>query len=536
MRSRGAAAGAGIASVALAAFLFLAPLPGAFGPAFSGQGLLGNLADALAGGRLASILGFTVLQALASTALAVVVGIPAAFLVARREFPGRRLLSAMSSVPFCIPPMLVALGFVLYYGRQGLLNRLLMGAFHIGEPPVRFLYGFWGVVVAHGFYNFPIVMRTVSDLWSRLPPSRAQAARSLGAGEARVFLDVTLRELSPALGASATLVFLFCFFSFPIVLLFGGLGGSTPEVEIYRAARISLDFGRASSLAVLETALALFFVILYAALESRLSLRLKGMGSPLPRKRLEKAEIAAGGLFIAFLLVFFLGPLLSIAANAFVERRGHLGEVRLGLANFLRLARSGSLGSAFRATLVLGLGTALVSAVSGFSLAVLLRGSRFPGLSRAIPMTPLAVSGTVLALGWSALVARGAPLLIILAQTASAYPFVYRAVGASLSRVGPELLDAARSLGSSRVDTALRVELPMAARGLLTGMAFAFSISAGDMNVLLILPIRNFEPLSLLLYRLTSAYRFGEACAVGVILALITGFIFFLRDEAAEHG
>lgn len=536
MKRTWAAAAAGIAFTLLAAFFFLAPLPGAFGAAFSGPGLAANLAKAFSGGYAASVLGFTMLQALVSTALAVVVGIPAAFLAARRDFPGRRLIAALSAVPFCVPPILVALGFVLYFGRQGALNRLLMTLFSLKEPPLRFLYGFWGIVAAHGFYNFPIVMRTVGDVWSRLPQSRVEAARSLGAGELRVFRDLTLRELLPAVGASSALVFLFCFFSFPIVLLLGGLGGATLEVEIYRAARLSLDFGRASTLALAETILAVGIVVLYARLETGLSSRMRGLGSPLPRSRLRGVEAVLAVFFFLLLFVFLLGPLLSIAANALAEKRGFLGEIQWGFGNFGRLLRSGVLWTSLRSTVFLGVGTAGVSALSGFSLAVLLRRWKFPGLAQAIPMLPLAVSGTVLALGWSFLPTRASPVLLVFTQTAAAYPFVYRAVGAALSKAGPELLDAARSLGSTRTDTAIRVELPLAYRGLLTGMAFAFAISAGDVNSLLILSVPDFEPLSLLLFRLTGAYRFGEACAVGTLLALVTGFIFFLRDEAAEYG
>jgi thiamine transport system permease protein len=65
---------------------------------------------------------------------------------------------------------------------------------------------------------------------------------------------------------------------------------------------------------------------------------------------------------------------------------------------------------------------------------------------------------------------------------------------------------------------------------LLSSAAFAFSMAAGDANVPILLGKGDFEPLPLLIYRLVGAYRFPEACAAGVVLALLTGFIFFLKD------
>ena len=64
-------------------------------------------------------LSFSLSQALASSVLALLVGIPGAYLVAKYNFPGRRVLLALSAVPFCLPPVLVVLSFVLFYGRSG---------------------------------------------------------------------------------------------------------------------------------------------------------------------------------------------------------------------------------------------------------------------------------------------------------------------------------------------------------------------------------------------------------------------------------
>src|SRR5574344_1788987 len=138
-------------------------------------------------GGLLKIIAFTFEESLASTLLSLVVGITAAFFVSKRNFWGRKLLLSTASVPLCIPALIVALGYVSTFGMAGYVNTLLMSLFSLKHPPLTFLYSFWGIVIAQGFYNFPLIMATVGDTWSTLPPEQAENARLLGATEFRVF-------------------------------------------------------------------------------------------------------------------------------------------------------------------------------------------------------------------------------------------------------------------------------------------------------------------------------------------------------------
>ena len=138
------------------------PLLAAFSPLLEG-GALSNIGRALAEPRFISSFSFGLSQAGASTLLALALGFPGAYLMALKRFPGKRFLGALSSVPFCVPPLIVALAFVLYYGRNGWLNTVLMQVFHLETPPITFLYSFSGIVLTHGFYNFPLVSRMVGE-------------------------------------------------------------------------------------------------------------------------------------------------------------------------------------------------------------------------------------------------------------------------------------------------------------------------------------------------------------------------------------
>ncbi|MBL8966635.1 MAG: iron ABC transporter permease [Spirochaetaceae bacterium] len=550
--------GVGLGGPLALGFLVLvaaAPLAAALFRAASSEGGLSRaLSQALADPATFAALAFGLKEAAASALLALLIGLPGAWLVARHDFPGKRLLKALAGVPFCVPPILVVLAFVLYFGRNGYANRLLMALFGLKEPPLGFLYSFWGLVFVHGFYNFPVVLQSVGDAWASIPRDREEAARTLGAGRLRSFAVGLLPSLLPSIVQSSALVFLFCFFSFVVVLVFGPLGGSTLEVEVYRAARMNADQAGAAALALVETVAALGVVLLLGLAERRQVAAARRSGAAQATGRARGAALVVLCLYALFLLLFFAGPLLSLAAEAFTERRGMAGPGGFGLGNFARLffgtgaagASAGDLASlaAFGKGPLLGalgdtLGTAIPAALlatfAGGGAALLLRGRKGALVEAALSL-PLAVSGVVLALGWSFLFPSAGRGLVILVEAVATLPFTARSVSAALASIDRSPVLAARTLGASRLRAAWDVELRSALPVLLTSGAFAFSMAAGDASAALLIGAPGFEPLPLLVYRLVGAYRFPEACAAGLVLALATGVIFFAKDREAFHA
>jgi thiamine transport system permease protein len=511
-------------------------------------------------GRIASALRFTLVEALLSSVAAIAIGLPAAFFVARREFPLRRFLLSLSGVPLCVPPMIIALAFVLFYGRQGYLNSFLMRVFGLAEPPVTFLYSLAGVVIAHGFYNFPVVLRTVSQVWERLPESEEEAAVLLGASPFRTFRTVTFPRLSGAILSSGVLVFLYCFFSFIIVLLFGGIGGTTLEVELYQAARASLDFRLAGVIAFIETGAAIGIVFAYMSAQRRLSEGTEGVVRVRPRERVKSLSgRIALVFFFAFLLVFFVSPLASILVRSFVVAGGahYSNALAFSLGAWKTLFSRGGFPSALVTTVVTALAVSLLSTLAAlfFALAAEARGStavresraprglnasrgqrRSRALFRSLPLAPLAVSSVALGFGWTLLVPRGNAVVLALAQTAMAWPFAWTQIRTSLDRVEANVLDASALLSAGSLDRSFRVLAPLARRGILSGAAFAFAISAGDASLPIVLSLGRYENLPLMLYRLIGSYRFSEACACAVVLASLSAVAFFLEDiETGER-
>ena len=458
-----------------------------------------------------SIYFYTLEIALFSTLVSVAVGLPMAYFTARRSFPGRRFLLSLSAIPLCVPPLIVALGYVSFWGMNGSVNRLLS---RFSGPQFSFLYTSAGIVIAQGFYNVPMIIGIVSDAWERLPREQENAARLLGAGEARILRTVTLRQLSGAIGAACIPVFLFCYFSFMIVLLFSPVGRSTLEVEIYHSVRTTFDIGAGTRLAILETVTAFILVLAYSYVARRSQTTSSGVAYvPVARRRIGRDAIAFVPLLF-FLLIFLLFPLGSV----FFKGAGELGKL-LSAASFWKAAAN---------SVLCGLATGAACTALGFAYSVFVKLSRrqHSVILQTLPVLPMAISSVVISWCATLIFRQGSPALLVLLQTALYWPIAYRQIQNGINRISFETDAAARLLSRGHWDSVLRIYLPACRPVLISAFAYCFAVSLGDATMPLVLSIRDFDTLALYTYKLAGAYRFGQACACGGIVAAISMIIF----------
>ncbi|MFI3257559.1 MAG: iron ABC transporter permease, partial [Spirochaetales bacterium] len=443
---------------------------------------------------------------------------------ARRNFFGKNFLLSLSAIPLCMPPLLIALGFVLVFGMQGSVNRFIMQLFRTNEPSLRFLYSFWGIVIAQGFYNFPIVMKSCYDAWKTIPPEQAHAAKLLGASNRRVFFTVTLYQLTPALVSSCILVCLYCFFSFLIVLLFGAIGSTTLEVAIYQAVRSSFDFKQAAILALIETSIALCLVFAWSKSEKAEKKNVGityGRADNMPTP-LQKNERPLFFIFMSIVFLFFLLPIFSVAAQAFSGN------------NFYTLFSRNNFWQAFFNTVQTAFLTATLSVIAALVVAVFIRtydpNKKNIG-SRVLPLLPMSVSSVVMGFGMTVLVSRGTPLALVFAQAALTWPLAFKQISATMDRIPQENLEAAQLLSSDSLEGIFRVQIPLCRHSIASAFGFCFAVSSADAVLPLVLAIPRYETLALFTYRLAGSYRFGEACAAGTVLLALSSILFYGRKK-----
>jgi thiamine transport system permease protein len=442
-----------------------------------------------------------------------------------------------------MPPILVVLGFVLFFGNAGWANRLCMFLGGGDEGPLRILYKPSAIILAHGFYNFPLVIRLVGDGLIQAKRAYAPAAASLGASGLKTALTVLFPLALPSLLAASLLVFLYSFTSFAVVLVLGGgPAATTLAVEIYRYARISLDYSAAGTLALIETLIAglAFGGYLFFERKSRGFAVNAAAGSPMEKREAPSAGTLGIIIYAAAVFFFIVGPLLSIPVESFLSRPSRAALPRLSLGWWL------SMGNRILPALGRSLILAFLSASLASFLGILAAGAAKHAGPRSLTGTllrlcstaPLVSSGIVLGLGWILLYGRehsrslGA---LVVVHGVSALPFAFASISAGLNSIPENTLRAASAFGAGPVLRILTVELPLSLRRVRSAWGFAAAISLGELNAVLMLGMEEWETLPLFIYRAAGAYRFGLACAGGTLLiAACAGA--FLLSEAGSSG
>lgn len=483
---------------------------------------LGRVGDVLADPAIRHVLWFTTWQALLSTALTLLIALPGAYVLARFDFPGRNVLRAVVTVPFVLPTVVVGTAFLALVGRGGLLDDLW---------GVRLDTTVWAILLAHVFFNYAVVVRTVGGLWAQLDPRQEDAARMLGASRFTAWRRVTLPALAPAVAAAALMVFLFTFTSFGVVQILGGPTFSTLEVEIYRQTSELLDLSTAAVLSLVQFCAVGAVLAVHARTvrrrESALRLVDAATTARRPRGAGQWALLAGVLATIALLLVLPLAVLVqrSLGAPGF----GYYRALTSDEGGIFLVAPIEAVANSLQYALA---ATAIAVLIGGLAAAALTRrdAGRFVRGFDALLMLPLGVSavtvgfGFLIALDEPPLDLRASWILVPLAQALVGVPFVVRTMLPVLRAVDIRLREAAAVLGASPWRVWREVDLPMVRRALLIAAGFAFAVSLGEFGATVFLARPDNPTLPVAVARLLGRpgdLNYGQAMALSTILMIV---------------
>lgn len=477
----------------------------------------GALGEVVGDDGIRRVLWFTLWQAAASTLLTLVVALPAAHALARFDFPGRRAVRALATVPFVLPTVVVGVAF-----------RALLGG---GT--------WWGIVVAHAFFNHAVVVRTVGGLWELLDPRAVEAARVLGASRARAFVAVTLPALRPAITAAAAITFLFSFTSFGVAKILGGPGLATLEVEIYRQTANLLDLRTAAVLSMLQLAAVGALLVALDRIDRRRPAAQRLGPAELERRRPrtggERAWVAGN---LVGLALFLFVPLAVL-----VERSFRTGDGGHSLAAWRALGDAGPLfvpaTEAVWTSLRFAVAATVIAVVLGTLAAAALARSR-GRVVNAVLLVPLGTSavtvgfGFLVALDTPPLDLRGSEVLVPIAQAVVALPFVVRTTLPVLRSIDVRLREAAAVLGAPPARVWREVDLPLVARAMAVAAGFAFAISLGEFGATTVIARADTPTLPVAIDRLLGrpgALNLGQAFAMATILMIVTAAAVAIADR-----
>jgi thiamine transport system permease protein len=509
------------------------------------------------------VLSFTVWQAVVSTLLTLLFGLPGAYLIAHYDFRGKPLLQALTSIPFVMPTLVVAAAFNALLGPHGWANLALMALLHLAEPPLSFTNSLGAILIAHVFYNSTIVLRMVGDFWSHLDPRLEQAAQVLGASRMKTLVHVTLPLLAPALLAAALLVFIFDFSSFGVILVLGGPRFTTLEVEIYNQTINVFNLPMAATLSIIQLACTLGMTVVYTRLVNRLSRPLNLRPQKITQRRLStwRSRLFAG-IVITLLLGLLILPLASLALSSITTLETKKTGQGIASAGFtldyykeLNINRRNSFfyrspGTAIGISLTYAAITIALSLLLGIPASWALAHNSQSFASRLFDpliMLPLGTSAVTLGLGFlialdkPPLDLRASPALVPLAHTLVAFPFVVRSLAPAFRSIQPRLRQAAAVMGASPQQVLRTIDLPMAGRAILVAATFAFTISMGEFGATSLIVRPEYPTIPVAIYRFISqpgALNYGQALALSTILMLVcaAGMLAIERFRIADVG
>jgi iron(III) transport system permease protein len=485
-----------------------------------------------------------------SVLLAALIGVPLAFLFARYEVPGGRVLGGLVALPAVLPPLVGVVAFLFLYGESGFVSLLVQRLLGLTEPPWR-LQGAGAILLVHAYSMYVYFYLFVRAALLSLDASLYEAAASLGAGRWRTLYRVVLPQLYPALGGAALLTFMTALASFSAPYIFGG-GFRVMPTQIV-STRLNGD----DRLAMVETIslalLALLALWLFRGVgrgESAAGGR-KGAGPARIPVRSRPLRLAVGALGWGLAGVLLL-PHLTLLLVSFVPLGTWTTEPlppAYTLQNYVTLVQD-----PVRARPLLNslwLATAATVAAVGLALggAILSVRRRVAGgrLIEALLALPWAVPGTVFAIAlatafsvrqpWARrFILVGTLWILPLAYLVRNLPITSRAILSGLRGLDPSLDEAAATLGAGRGRTLRRITLPLLRPALLAGASLAFVTALGDFVTSIMLYTYDTRPISLEILSSLRQSDVGVAAAYGVVLMLVSAAVFALGADRGGSG
>jgi thiamine transport system permease protein len=497
----------------------------------------GGVAEVLGRPRVHRVLWFTVWSAGAGTVLTVLLGVPAAHVLYRLRFPGRRVLRAALLMPFVLPTVVVGVAFRQVLGDGGPLEGL-----GLDGTPVA-------IIAALVFFNLAVVVRTVGTAWESLDPRPAEAAAALGASPVQVLRTVTLPALAGPIVSAATVVFLFCATAFGVVLVLGGLRYATVETEVFLLTTQLLDLPAAAALSLLQ--LVVVTALLYLAHRARSAATSVARRRARPRRPATTDVPAVAATALALLLVAV--PIATLVAGSLRVDGGW------GLGNYRALRGTGT-DEALLVPVTQALLNSLRTAVDATLMAVALgllvsivvtRRSHGPAERRVRAgldgffMLPLGVSAVTLGFGFLITLDeppvnfRDSPLLVPIAQALVALPLVVRTIAPVLAGIDDRQRQAAASLGASPWRTLLSVDLAVLWTPLVAAAGFAFAVSLGEFGATSFLAREDHPTVPVVIFRLLGhpgSQNYAMALAASVVLATTTALVMLAVERLRVPG
>jgi len=470
-------------------------------------------------------------------ALCVIAAAPMSWLVSRTDLPGKRLLRVLILASFVTPPFLGAFAWVLLGGpNAGLLNQWYYGLFGLKPfeaAPLLNIFSASGMVFVIFLYTFPYVFTFVANSLDLIPSELEEASAILGASPFRTALHITLPLGLPALLAGFLVAFLqsMTLFGPPAILAMpAGIDVITTKIWSLFQFPPRLGLAAAASLPLLPITVALLRAQTLI-LGRRGYAVISGKSGGRQLIRLGAWKVPALALFALVLGCSIALPYGVLLRTSFVKNWSRPLADNLTLEHwrfvFLEFSQT---KLALQNTFVLGIaaataGTILVTAVGYLSLRKIVWGHRSLAF---LANAPVAIPGIVLAVGLflsytrPPLVLYGTLWIIFFAYLTKELPVGYQQISASLKAVHPELEDASRIFGATRLRALFDITAPLIRNGVIATWIFIFIGSIRELSATILLFTARTKTISVTMFDLRESNDWGPIAVLSTTMLLIT--------------
>jgi iron(III) transport system permease protein len=515
----------------------------------SGQPTWQNLVSLVTEPSLFQAYRLTIGMALGVGVLTCLVATPMAWLVARTDLPGRRQIRLVVTASFVTPPFLGAIAYeILAAPNSGLINVAYRAVFGLGRSDhLVNIYSFTGLVFTIACFTFPYVFTLIANALDKVPSDLEDASSILGAKPLLTLRKITIPLVMPAMLAGmliAVLQSLTIFGSPAILALPAGFHVVTTKIWSFFQFPPRLGLAAAAAMPLL-----IITVVLLRAQKAILGSKgytvLGGKSGVARIARLGHWKwLALAGVFLVLCLTVFLpyAALIKVSLTKTLGDPINLSTLTLSHWHFVLFDLSAT-QLALRNTFVLGLLSATV--VTGLALVISylvarrpVRGTHLLGM---LATAPVAIPGIVLGVGLFLSYANptfelyGTIWILLIAFVTIEMPIGYQQIAAAFTGVHPELEEASRILGASRLRALWEITTPLLRTSVITAWCFVFIGTIRELSATILLTTANTKLVSVIIYDLNESGDLGAICVLGIIL-LVVSFIVVSIANAVPGG
>lgn len=481
---------------------------------------------------------------LTSTITAVTIGTLLAYLFSMFEFKGKKVLQILIIIASMSAPFVGAYSWILLLGRNGIITNFLMDVLHFPQIDI---YGFSGIVLVFTLQLFPLVFLYVTGAFNSIDQSVLEAAESMGVTGLKRFFKVILPLLTPTILAGALLVFMRAFSDFGTPMLIGE-GYRTFPVLIYTEfiSEVGGNSAFASALAIIAIIIALAVFLGQRYVSNRFSFSMNSLHPVIPQK------LSVGKNVLNYIIVYgtvFLAvlPQIYLIYTSFLKTSGMIFVPGYSLDSYrIAFDRMGTaIWNTFRIPFMAIVLVVIIATLIAY-LAVR-KQNVFTRFIDSLSMVPYIVPGTVLGIafitafntgiGGSGLLAiTGTALIMVISLTIRRLPYTIRSSVASLMQISPSIDEAAESLGSSKINTFIKVTVPMMAPGIISGAILSWVTMISELSTSILLYNVNTRTMTVAIYTEVLRGNYGVAAALSTILTIITviSLLIFMKISKSD--